>query len=97
MSYALIDISLLGPENDVSNLNNCTRSTLVQQSIKNFLLIKTETIDKFLLDIEDIDIPVNSNVMVVTGDFETSVDIWDVHRPSPRSKVMYVKKNFKST
>ena len=71
--------------------NNCTRSSLVQQSIKNFLLIRTETIDKFLLDIEDIDLPVNSNVVILTGDFETTVDIWDVYRPSPRSKVMYVK------
>ena len=35
------------------------------------------------------DLPINSNVMIFSGNVLESLDIWDVYRPKPTADIRY--------
>ena len=53
----------------------------------NQVFIKVESVRKFREICEHLDLPINSNVVLVTGDYQENMDLWDVYRPSPGAEI----------
>ena len=43
--------------------------------------IETESREEFLSSIDGLEVPIDSNVLLYTGDVNSHLDLWDVYRP----------------
>ena len=71
--------------------NQIVCSKMISQETKSQFVIQSESIDSFLIECNDEDISVDSNVLLVTGDVEDIVELWDVFKPSLRSQLRFNK------
>ena len=53
-----------------------------------FWIIEAESTDKLNTDMATVDIPIDSNVLVFTGNKTEKLDIFDVYRPTADSNIM---------
>ena len=64
---------------------------LIPPSKNNLVVITAENIDSFEAHCSDSKLPIKSSVMLVTGDFQSDVEVWDVYRVHPSSEIRYSK------
>lgn len=73
-------------------MTNCfvyqTFSDSSPRSSQNWVL-ETESPDHFVAAMVGVDIPIDSSVLVYTGNKSAHLDIYDVYRPHPNSEMRY--------
>ena len=52
-------------------------------------IIEAMTIEEFKDNLDGIDIPMDSSVLVFTGDKSEQLEIFDVYRPKPESAIRF--------
>ena len=52
-------------------------------------IIETESKEEFTAAMASNDLPIDSNVMIFSGNLVQSLDIWDVYRPKPTADIRY--------
>ena len=70
----------------------------------NVVFVKAGSVEEFKTKFSKVDIPINSNVYTVVGDYETKIDIWDVYRPAANLEIrlklkrkVNIKRSFRAT
>ena len=51
--------------------------------MKHFVFIKVSSHEMFEKNCKDVETPINSNIYLMTGDYESEIELWDVYNPSP--------------
>ena len=69
----MLSIGTSSPTGDI------TKSAVVAVLIT----IETATAEDFVLSLGGEDVPIDSNVVLYTGDLHSHLDIWDVYRTTP--------------
>ena len=73
---------------------NCLQ---VPPSMTNQVFIRVDSFKTFKECSDHLDIPINSNVVLVTGSYHENMDLWDVYRPGPDADVRSGKPNLRLT
>ena len=68
-------------------VSECYLVDLIPPNIHNLVFIKTTTVNQFQNECSETKVPINSNVMFLTGDWQDNVQIWDVYRPKPEDNM----------
>ena len=59
-----------------------------------YWLIETDSLEQFKSDLEDVDIPIDSNMLVFTGNKSDYFEIFDIYRPYPQADIRFFIKQF---
>ena len=51
--------------------------------MKHFVFIKVSSHEMFEENCKDVRTPINSNIYLITGDYDREIELWDVYNPSP--------------
>ena len=50
-------------------------------------IVETGSQEEFQASLAGSDLPINSNVMMFSGNISDSIHIWDVYRPQPSAEI----------
>ena len=50
-------------------------------------IVEAGSQEEFLTSLAGSDLPINSNVMIFSGNISERLDIWDVYRPQPSAEM----------
>ena len=53
----------------------------------NQFFIKIDSVENFYVFCSHLQLPINSNVVLVTGSYHENMDLWDVYRPFPQAEI----------
>ena len=53
----------------------------------NQVFIKVDSVKTFKDDSDNLHIPINSNVVLLTGGYHEKLDLWDVYKPGPQAEI----------
>ena len=70
---------------------NCLQ---VPPSMTNQVFIRVDSLKTFNECSDQLDIPINSNVVLVTGGYHENIDLWDVYRPGPDADIRSEKQYY---
>ena len=65
----------------------------VPPSMTNQVFIRVDSLKTFDECSDNLHIPINSNVVLVTGGYHENMDLWDVYRPGPDAEIRLGKHN----
>ena len=68
-------------------VSSCFLVDIIPPDMNNIVFIDNSIMDLFDEKCSDIQVPINSNVMVLSGDWKNTIQIWDVYRPQPEDNL----------
>ena len=71
-------------------ISSCFLIDVIPPNMNNIVFVHS-SVEQFQEECSQTKVPINSNIMILTGDWGGTIQIWDVYRPKPDDNIKLVQ------